>query len=180
MDGHDLDGSAVRFDDALGEAGAGRPIVVQVSRELYEPAHTIIASSLEQTIDVRERAGGLIRTASGDDGAHAKPFDRFGEQQPGYGDAQSETNVAQDAEHLSREIVLHSLRIGMQRETGRLAARRNGKARGDRQQILLGEAHQRPPQQSAQGQGVARVGDAPDQRDEILGLLSLEQILAGL
>ena len=43
MDRHDLDGSAVRFDDALGEAGAGRPIVVQVPRELHEPAHSIVA-----------------------------------------------------------------------------------------------------------------------------------------
>ena len=68
----------------------------------------------------------------------------------------------------------------MQRETGRLAARRNGEARRDREQILLGKAHQGPSQKGAQGQGVARVGDAPNQRDEILSLLPLEEILAGL
>jgi|SRR5208283_2146406 len=49
-----------------------------------------------------------------------------------------------------------------------------------RQQILLGKAHQGPSQKGAQGQGVARVGDAPNQRDEILSLLPLEEILAGL
>ena len=113
MDRHDLDGSAVRFDDALGEAGAGRPIVVQVPRELHEPAHSIVSGALEQTIDVSKRAGGLVRTASGDDGANAKPFDRFGEQQRGRGDAQPELKVAQYAEYLSRQIVLYDRRVGV-------------------------------------------------------------------
>src|SRR5262249_41822279 len=60
----------------------------------------LIAGALEQTIDVRKRAGGLIRTASGDNGAHAEPFDRLSERQRGSRDAQPETNIT---DHLSRE-----------------------------------------------------------------------------
>ena len=88
-------------------------IVVQVPRELYEPAHSIVAGALEHTIDVSERSGGLIRTASGDDGANAKPLDRFGEQQRGRSDAQPELKVAQNTEYLSRQIVLYDVRVGV-------------------------------------------------------------------
>jgi hypothetical protein len=45
---------------------------------LYETAYSIVAGAFEQTIDVRERAGSLIRATAGDDCSYAQPLDRLG------------------------------------------------------------------------------------------------------
>ena len=53
-------------------------------------------------------------------------------------------------------------------------------AGGDVEQLLLGQADQRPAQQRAQRQRIAGVGERADQRHEVLHLLPAKEILSGL